>query len=157
MIEVLILKRILLAALLGGIIGFERERAHKVAGLRTHVLVCVSATLLTLMAIYGFDQSTPDSISRIIANVILGVGFIGGGAIVRQETHIMGTTTAATLWTVAAIGLSIGVGFTFAAVLVTLLGYLTLTILWRIEVKMSGKNHQDEIQVANQDEHRASH
>jgi len=144
MIEVLILKRILLAALLGGIIGFERERAHKVAGLRTHVLVCVSATLLTLMAIYGFDQSTPDSISRIIANVIVGIGFIGGGTILRHESTIIGTTTAASLWVVAGVGIAVGIGFAYAAVATTLIAYIVLALLWRIERNISGSNHQGE-------------
>ena len=138
LLETLILKRILLALLLGAIIGYERERAHKVAGLRTHILVCVSSALITLVALYGFENSTPETASRIIANIILGIGFIGGGAILRQETHVMGTTTAATLWTVAAIGIAVGVGFTFAAILVTLIGYLTLTILWRFEKKIAG-------------------
>lgn len=140
MLETLILKRVLLALLLGAIIGYERERAHKVAGLRTHILVCVSSALIALAALYGFEElggATADSASRIIANVIVGIGFIGGGAILRQDTHVMGTTTAATLWTVATIGIAAGVGFTYAAVLVTLVCYLTLTILWRLEKKIT--------------------
>jgi putative Mg2+ transporter-C (MgtC) family protein len=139
MIELLVLKRILLALLLGAIIGYERERAHKVAGLRTHMLVCVSTALVSLLALYGFDEvgaANAESSSRIIAGVLTGIGFIGGGAILRQESHISGTTTAASLWTVSAIGIAVGVGFLYAAVAVTLIAYLILTIMWRLEIKM---------------------
>ena len=80
-------------------------------------------------------MASPESASRIIANILVGIGFIGGGAILRQDSHITGTTTAATLWTVAAIGIAVGVGFLFAAILVTLIVYLILTILWRLENK----------------------
>jgi len=139
MIEVLILKRLLLAIVLGAIIGFERERAHKVAGLRTHMLVCVSSTLFTLLALYGFEETTPESSSRIIANIILGIGFIGGGTIIRHESHVMGTTTAATLWTVAGVGIAVGSGFIYPAVIVTLLAYGILTVLWRLEIKLDAE------------------
>lgn len=152
MLELLILERLLLAMLLGAIIGYERERAHKAAGLRTHILVCISATLITLVALYAFENNTAEASSRIIANVIVGIGFIGGGAILRHESHILGTTTAATLWTVAAIGIAVGVGFTFAALLVTLVGYLTLTILWRLEARITGSNHE----LDSDHEHRAN-
>ncbi len=135
--ELLILKRVLLAVLMGAMIGFERERAHKVAGLRTHMLVCVSTALLALMAQYGIEHATAESTSRIVADIMLGVGFIGGGAIMRNESHVQGTTTAATLWAVAAVGAAIGIGFTYAAVLVTLVTYLILTIFWRLEVHLT--------------------
>ena len=144
MIEIMVLKRLLLALLLGGIIGYEREHAHKVAGLRTHMLVCVSSALITLTALYGFKEfggASADAGSRIIANILIGIGFIGGGAILRTESRVFGTTTAATLWTVAALGIAVGVGFTYAAVFVTLIGYLILTILWKLETKIAGSSH----------------
>ena len=141
MLEVLIIKRLLLAVALGAIIGFERERAHKVAGLRTHILVCVSTALMALIAAYGFEQfggATAESTARIVADILIGIGFIGAGAIMKPDAnHVMGTTTAATIWTVAAIGIAVGIGFTFAAIVVTLIGYITLTILWRLEIKMN--------------------
>lgn len=148
--ELMIIKRLVIALVLGAIIGYERERAHKVAGLRTHILVCVSSALIALVALYGFqdyylsDANRVDSASRIISNIIIGIGFIGGGAILRREAHVMGTTTAATLWTVAAIGIAVGVGFTYAALAVTLIGYLTLTFLWRMESKIQGSGHQSD-------------
>lgn len=138
----MILQRILLALLLGAIIGFERERAHKVAGLRTHTLVCISSALITLLALYGIENSSTEGATRIISNIIVGIGFIGGGAILRQDSKVMGITTAATLWTVAAVGIAVGVGFTYAAILVTLISYIILTILWRVEVKINGSSHQ---------------
>ena len=140
MVGAIIFKRILLALLLGGIIGFERERAHKTAGLRTHTLVCVASTLFTLLAVYGYPNSEEAS-SRIIANIMIGIGFIGGGAILRQDSHVTGTTTAASLWAVGAIGTAVGMGFIFPAVLVTLIGYIILTVLWRLEMHMSGSSH----------------
>ena len=143
MIELIVLKRILLALVLGAIIGYEREKAHKVAGLRTHMMVCISSALITLVALYGFDEGTADTSSRIISNILIGIGFIGGGAILKQENHVQGTTTAATLWTVSAVGIAVGIGFTYAAILVTLIAYIILTILWRFEVKINSNNHAD--------------
>lgn len=128
--------RLLLAAGLGGAIGLERERAHKVAGLRTHALVAMGAALLSIVSMHGFGSVAGDSAfdpSRIISNIIVGIGFIGGGAILRQGPRIMGTTTAATLWLVAAIGIAVGIGFTGAALAAAAIGYLVLTVLWQIE------------------------
>ncbi len=130
-----------MAAGLGGAIGFERERAHKVAGLRTHALVCMGAALLSLISIYLFE--TFPSVNgvtgfdyHLIANIIVGIGFIGGGAIMRQGSHIVGTTTAATLWLVAALGIAVGIGFIFGAVASAAIGYLVLTVLWQVEKRI---------------------
>ena len=134
--------RLLLAAGLGGAIGFERERAHKVAGLRTHSLVAMGAALLSVISVYGFEGLTSGSAydpSRIISNIIVGIGFIGGGAILRQGPRIMGTTTAATLWLVAAIGIAAGIGFIFGAIAGAAIGYLVLTVLWQIEKRLLPK------------------
>lgn len=134
--------RLLLAAGLGGIIGLERERAHKVAGLRTHSLVAMGSALLSIVSMHGFSDVASDSAfdpSRIISNIIVGIGFIGGGAILRQGPRIMGTTTAATLWLVAAIGIAVGIGFTAAALAAAAIGYLVLTVLWQIEKRWIDK------------------
>ena len=142
--------RLLLAAGLGGAIGFERERAHKVAGLRTHAIVAMGAALLSIISIYGFEGMTSGSAydpSRLISNIIVGIGFIGGGAILRQGPRIMGTTTAATLWLVSAIGIAAGIGFIFGAVAGAAIGYLVLTVLWQIEKRIIPKmpyHHIDE-------------
>ncbi len=106
--EVDITIRLLLAALAGGLIGFERERAEKPAGLRTHLLVCVGAALLTVSSIYGFSGIADPA--RVAAGVAVGVGFLGAGTIIRQEAQVIGLTTAASIWVVAAIGLAFGTG-----------------------------------------------
>lgn len=136
--------RLLLAAGLGGVIGFERERAHKVAGLRTHAVVAMGASLLSLISIYLFEKyPSVNGVAgfdyHLIANVIVGIGFIGGGAILRQGSRIMGTTTAATLWLVAAVGMAAGLGFTFGAVAGAAIGYVLLTLLWQVEKRLINK------------------
>ena len=101
--------RILMAAALGAIIGYQRERSGKSAGLRTVVLVCVGATLFTMASIYGFGAVADPA--RVAAGIVIGIGFLGAGAIMRREgSHIEGLTTAATIWIMAAIGLATGAG-----------------------------------------------
>jgi putative Mg2+ transporter-C (MgtC) family protein len=118
--------RLLLSAVLGGVIGFERERAKKPAGLRTHILICLGACLFTVVSIYGFGGD----IARVAAGVVTGIGFIGAGAIIRggREGVIAGLTTAATIWAVAGIGLAAGAGLYLVAVVATLLILLVLII-----------------------------
>lgn len=97
--------RILLAAGLGALIGFEREVSHRPAGLRTHMLVCLGATMFAIISIgFGTDPA------RIAAGIVTGIGFLGAGSIIALRGHIQGVTTAATLWVVASIGLGVGVG-----------------------------------------------
>ena len=124
--EVTMLLRLLLSAVLGGVIGFERERAKKPAGLRTHILICLGACLFTVVSIYGFGGD----IARVAAGVVTGIGFIGAGAIIRggREGIIAGLTTAATIWSVAGIGLAAGAGLYLVAVVATLLILLVLII-----------------------------
>lgn len=106
--ELDVVLRLVMAAIAGGLIGYERERAEKPAGLRTHVLVCMGAALITVTSIYGFTE-TADT-SRVAAGVAVGVGFLGAGTILRHEAGVVGLTTAATIWVVAAIGLGFGTG-----------------------------------------------
>jgi putative Mg2+ transporter-C (MgtC) family protein len=112
--------RFLLAAALGAAIGYQRERAGKAAGLRTHILVSSGAALFTLASIYGFDGATVD-ISRVAAGVVVGIGFIGAGVILRgqREKEVAGLTTAATIWTTAAVGLAAGTGMYLVSVIAT--------------------------------------
>ncbi|MFQ6122524.1 MAG: MgtC/SapB family protein [Dehalococcoidales bacterium] len=107
--EVEMILRLLLAAALGAIIGYQRERAGKPAGLRTHILICVGAALFTVASIYGFGAT--GETARVAAGVVAGVGFLGAGAIIRGgEGIVAGLTTAATIWAVAGIGLAVGAG-----------------------------------------------
>jgi putative Mg2+ transporter-C (MgtC) family protein len=103
--------RFLLAAGLGALIGYQREQAGKAAGLRTHMLVSAGAALFALVSMYGFRGAEVD-ISRVAAGVVVGIGFIGAGVILRgqREKQVAGLTTAASIWITAAVGLAAGVG-----------------------------------------------
>jgi putative Mg2+ transporter-C (MgtC) family protein len=111
--------RFLLAAGLGAGVGYQRERAGKAAGLRTHILVSSGAALFTLVSIFGFSGAV--DISRVAAGVVVGIGFIGAGVILRgqREKEVAGLTTAATIWTTAAIGLAVGTGMYLLSVIAT--------------------------------------
>jgi len=117
-IELEIVLRILMAAALGAIIGYQRERAGKPAGLRTVILVCVGAALFTIASIYGFGVVADPS--RVAAGIVIGIGFLGAGAIMRREGgSIEGLTTAATIWVMAAIGLATGAGLYIVSLVTT--------------------------------------
>lgn len=119
--------RLLLAAVLGGVIGHQRRRAGKAAGLRTHTLICLGASLFTLASLYGFG-GTADS-SRIAAGIVVGVGFLGAGSIIRREEgQVGGLTSGATIWIVAAIGLSVGAGLYLIAIVAMLMALLVLVM-----------------------------
>src|SRR3989338_10039275 len=113
--------RILVAAGLGALIGFERERSHKSAGLRTNALVATGAALLTIISLSFVGPDTDPS--RIISNIIVGIGFIGGGAIIREGGRVSGITTAATLWVVAGFWISVGGGFFWGGVFSSWVGF----------------------------------
>lgn len=102
--------RLVLAAALGALVGFQREHENKPAGLRTHMVVCVGACLFCLVSIYGFGEMSDPS--RIAAQVVTGIGFIGAGTIIflSRQHIVVGLTTAATVWSVAAVGLAVGAG-----------------------------------------------
>lgn len=102
-----LLARLALAAVLGGAVGAERELADQPAGLRTHILLSVGACLFTLVSAYGFVGADP---TRIAAQVVSGIGFLGAGAILRQSLSIRGVTTAASIWSTAALGVAVGAG-----------------------------------------------
>ncbi len=117
------LLRLLLAAVLGSLIGFERERLLWAAGIRTHMLVCVGACLFMIVSAYGFGSVLGPNVildpSRVAAQVVSGIGFLGAGAILARGEIVKGLTTAASIWTVAAIGLAVGGGLYFAAAIST--------------------------------------
>jgi putative Mg2+ transporter-C (MgtC) family protein len=132
------LLRVVVAAGLGGAVGVERELREREAGFRTHLLVSVGSCLFTLVSAYGFHEflvgggnvvrADP---TRIAAQIVTGVGFLGAGAIIRQGFSVRGLTTAATLWVVAAIGMASGAGYYSAAVLTTA---LVLISLWPLRI-----------------------
>lgn len=123
--------KLVVAALLGGLVGIEREVARKPAGLRTNILICTGAALFTIMSVaVAGGRADP---GRIAAQIIPGIGFIGAGAIIQSRGSVAGLTTAATIFVVAAIGLSVGSGSWVTAVFATALVTLVLSGLRRIE------------------------
>jgi putative Mg2+ transporter-C (MgtC) family protein len=136
---------VLLAAILGGIIGIEREFRRKAAGLRTNVLICVGAAVFTIIS-RKMGGTGEQSITRIAAQIVTGVGFLGAGAIVRDRAGVLGLTTAATIWLVASIGMACGAGFFKLAAATTALAILVLIGLSKIEtaIKKWGPKKQPE-------------
>ena len=126
-IELEMILRLLLAAALGVVIGYQRERAGKTAGVRTHGLICLGAALFTVVSIYGFGSVTDPA--RVAAGVVAGIGFLGAGAIMHREGGLVaGLTTAATIWTVAGIGLAAGAGLYLISAVATVLILVVLFI-----------------------------
>lgn len=137
-----IIIRLLLGAVIGGIIGFERSTHGRAAGFRTHLLVCVAGVLIMTVSEYYHYLSLWDSSyirvdpARLAAGAITGVGFLGAGVIVKSGLNVQGLTTAACLWIVSAIGLSIGSGLYVAGLASFVITYLSLWLLRRVEDKM---------------------
>lgn len=128
--------RLGLAAMLGGIIGFEREHSHRPAGFRTHILVAVGASLVMLTAVNMAERYPGElDISRMPAQVVSGIGFLGAGTILREGFSVKGLTTAASLWAVSCIGLAVGGGFYTGALVGTAVIYITLNALKKVVVK----------------------
>lgn len=135
--------RLILAAVLSGVIGFEREFHGRAAGFRTHILVCIGSTLVMLTSMHIFDiyyTRVPVDPARIAAGVITGIGFLGAGTIMHSRSSIRGLTTAASLWVVSGVGLAVGSGLYFGAVLTTLLTIIALMIFSRLEYAMIRKD-----------------
>lgn len=145
--------RIILALLLGGLIGLEREWNNHAAGFRTHILVCVGSASIMLLSIYGFsafvyEPNVRTDPARLAAQVISGIGFLGAGAILRTGPTVSGLTTAASIWVVAAIGLSVGAGFYYAAVLATGLVLISLFLLNKWEKHMLWHRRTQEVTLS---------
>ena len=119
--------RIALAFIYGGLIGFERERVDRPAGLRTHILVALGSAQFTILSFYAFQGSDP---ARIAAAIVAGIGFIGAGTILQSKDKVTGITTAASLWITASIGMALGIGYYLIATIVVILTYVTLKLKW---------------------------
>ncbi|WP_181351093.1 MgtC/SapB family protein [Thalassobacillus sp. CUG 92003] len=145
--------RLLLALLLCGLIGFERELKNHSAGFRTHILVGVGSCLMMLLSLYGFESfiETHDNIrfdpARIPSYVISGIGFLGAGTIIVNGMTIRGLTTAASIWTVAGLGLVIGAGMYDVAVFTTVVVLLSLIFLNQIEDKFFSKRRKNFVRI----------
>jgi putative Mg2+ transporter-C (MgtC) family protein len=142
-----LLARLTLATLLGGLIGWERESHGKPAGLRTNILICVGAALLSDLSVRFGGLSDSDLIrpdpARLAAQIVSGIGFLGAGTIIQARGSVSGLTTAATLWVVAAIGIAVGAGFYVEATGSAILVFLVLLPLGRIEHRLAlGRRHR---------------
>ena len=131
----LVATRLILAAILGAVIGIEREIKNRAAGFRTHIIVSVGACLIMLIGIDGsgkFSSDTSRDTARIAGQVISGIGFLGAGTILQKKNAVTGLTTAATLWLSAAIGLAVGIGYYEGAIIATVICLVTLISLNKI-------------------------
>ncbi len=126
--------RLMVALLCGAVIGMQRERAGKAAGLRTHILVAAGSTLFVIAAVEGGMDSS--GLSRVIQGLITGIGFLGAGAILKREreNNIRGLTTAAGIWMTSAIGVTIGLGRFGVAIAATVITWIVLSVLRQIEI-----------------------
>lgn len=125
--------RLVLAVVLGSLIGLEREVHNRPAGFRTHILVSVGAALFTLVSVYGITGGDP---GRIAAQIVSGIGFLGAGTILREGANIKGLTTAASLWAVAGIGMASGAGYYVGALATTVLVLVVLLFFSRLEKRL---------------------
>lgn len=147
-----ILSRLLMAALLGSVIGFERERLNWAAGLRTHMLVCVGASLMMLVSAFGFadvlgEKNVVLDPSRVAAQVVSGIGFLGAGSILLRGEVVRGLTTAASLWSVAGVGLAVGGGMYTAAIGATVIILIILAGIKPLERRFISVRQQRNIQL----------
>jgi putative Mg2+ transporter-C (MgtC) family protein len=137
---------LVIAALLGGLIGLEREAEQRPAGLRTTMLVCVGSALFTILSINAFPGEPPRDTARVAAQIVTGIGFLGAGTVWRSRDHVSGLTTAAGLWVAAAIGMAVGAGFGPLALATTALVLIVLAVILRLERRFLHRPHLREEQ-----------
>lgn len=125
-LELELVARLILGFVLSGIVGLEREVSLKPAGLRTHILVGLGSTLLTILSLAAFPEEADPS--RVAASIVVGIGFLGAGTIIKTKEKVIGLTTAATLWIVASIGVATGAGFYLLAIIATILAFSVLKL-----------------------------
>ena len=143
-IDVVTVARVFLAFLLGGVVGFERERVRRPAGLRTHMLVAAGCACFTVASVYGFDGlGTVRDPARLAAQIITGIGFLGAGTIFRTGSTVRGLTTASSIWVTASIGVVAGLGMFWLAIFTTMLTWFALHILKNAELWRGPGNEKD--------------
>jgi putative Mg2+ transporter-C (MgtC) family protein len=131
--------RLLTACVLGGLIGVERERRHKAAGLRTNLLLCLGCAFFTLLSAVLAGESNPDK-GRVASNIVQGIGFLGAGIILHTRDRVLGLTSAATVFVVASIGMACGAGLYLEAVLATIIALFALAMVGYVESKAGWKH-----------------
>lgn len=137
-LDVQMFLRLLIATVLGALVGYERERAGKPAGVRTHGMVSLGAALFAVVSLHGFGNVGDPA--RVAAQIVTGIGFLGAGAILHERGGVHGLTTAASLWVTAAIGLAVGVGMVFMSLATAVLVFLLLRFGPRPGLKVESKD-----------------
>jgi putative Mg2+ transporter-C (MgtC) family protein len=132
--------RMMMSCLLGGAVGIEREWRHKDSGLRTNMLICMGAALFTIMSIYLAGDSTANH-GQVAANIVQGIGFLGAGLILHTKSKVLGLTSAATVFVVAAIGMTCGAGLYVQALIATILVLVSLQLVGAFEAKLGWKRY----------------
>jgi putative Mg2+ transporter-C (MgtC) family protein len=156
-LQLSIVARLLGAAVLGALIGLEREIHEHPAGMRTHLLVSVGSAGFTVLSIEAFSAPGADP-ARVAAQIVTGVGFLGAGAILKEGATIRGLTTAASLWAVAAVGMAAGAGAWGAALAIAAIVVFSLWPLGRLTRRFVGKNdHRVFLRIASDDPHKLTH
>lgn len=140
-LHVWMLIRLMIAVLLGALVGYERERQGKPAGLRTHAMVALGAALFTVVSLYGFGPTSDTS--RLAAMIVSGIGFLGAGAILHERGGVQGLTTAASLWVTAAIGIAVGVGMILMSLATAGLVFAVLRFAPTVRQKAQEKSVRD--------------
>jgi putative Mg2+ transporter-C (MgtC) family protein len=158
--ELEMLGRVALAAVLAAVIGFERERRERAAGLRTHMLVSIGAATFTIISAYGFPDyfeqleipegvaAPPRDPGRIAAQIVSGIGFLGGGVILRSGLNVKGLTTAASIWAMGAVGMAAGAGLYALSIMCTAALLFSLVFLRRVNALMYDRYHRDTIRLS---------
>jgi len=124
--------RLLMACAMGGVVGFEREWRHKASGLRTNILICMGAALFTMLSEVLAGESTPNK-GQVASNIVQGIGFLGAGLILHTHNRVLGLTSAATVWVVAAVGMACGAGLYLEAAIATLIVFFALRFVGLLE------------------------
>jgi len=151
-LEVEIVKRLLMAAFLGGLIGAERGRKNRGAGLRTHAVVCTASALIMIVSAYGgFTMMGGADVrfdpTRMAAQVISGIGFLGAGIIIFRKNQVRNLTTAASVWAVAGVGLATGAGLYFTSIVSTVILCVILSVLKPLEMKLFPERHINNLKI----------
>ena len=144
--------RMLMACAMGGVVGMEREWRHKASGLRTNMLICMGAALFTMLSAVVAGDASPNK-AQIASNIVQGIGFLGAGLILHTRNRVLGLTSAATVWVVAAVGMACGAGLYVEAAIATLIVYCALRFIGMLESRSVWKRYPMlyEVRGSNED------
>ena len=146
-----VIGRMLMASAMGAIVGWEREVRHKASGLRTNILICMGAALFTILSVVLAGEGSPNK-GQVAANIVQGIGFLGAGLILHSRARVLGLTSAATVWVVAAIGMACGAGLYLDAAIATAIVYSALRFIGLLESRANWKRFPMLYEVRGADE-----